>query len=330
MIDHSTPTTVTIVIPVLNEAGSLPQLAAEIKAVAAAQEWDLQVIVVDDGSTDDTWPAIERLSQQDARFQGIRFRRNFGKAAALAAGFAQARGEVVVTMDGDLQDDPAEVPKLLDKLAEGCDAVSGWKRSRHDPWHKVWPSRVFNLTVSCLTGVRLHDVNCGLKAYRREAVEEVALYGELHRFIPVLAHAKGFRPGEVEVNHRPRQHGRSKFGAKRFLRGLLDLLTVKFLTGYGTRPLHLFGGLGIASFGAGLAGVIYLAILWLMGRGPIGERPLLSYSVMAVLLGAQLLALGFLGELLIAYHIRREPPYSIREVAPRRFKPSEDGNLPPV
>jgi hypothetical protein len=173
-------------------------------------------------------------------------------------------------------------------------------------------------------------VNCGLKAYRREAVEEVSLYGELHRFIPVLAHAKGFRPGEVEVNHRPRQHGYSKFGAKRFLRGLLDLLTVKFLTGYGTRPLHLFGGLGLASLGVGTAGVVYLAILWLMGRGPIGERPLLSYSIMAVLLGAQLLALGFLGELLIAYHIRREPPYSIREVAPKRFETSERGNLPPV
>jgi hypothetical protein len=173
-------------------------------------------------------------------------------------------------------------------------------------------------------------VNCGLKAYRREAVEEVSLYGELHRFIPVLAHAKGFKPGEVEVNHRPRQHGTSKFGAKRFLRGLLDLLTVKFLTGYGTRPLHLFGGLGLLSFGLGLAGVTYLAILWLMGRGPIGERPLLSYSVMAVLLGAQLLALGFLGELLTAYHIRRDPPYSISEVAPRRFEPSEGGALPPV
>ncbi|MBM3498018.1 MAG: glycosyltransferase family 2 protein [Armatimonadetes bacterium] len=329
-MSHAPPTAVTIVIPVLNEAESLPQLADEIKAVAQQEEWGLQVVMVDDGSTDDTWTVIGRLAYQDARFQGIRFRRNFGKAAALAAGFAQARGEIVVTLDGDLQDDPAEVPKLLARLAEGCDTVSGWKRTRRDPWHKVWPSRIFNLLVAWLTGVRLHDVNCGLKAYRREAVEEVALYGELHRFIPVLAHAKGFRPGEVEVNHRPRRHGRSKFGARRFLRGLLDLLTVKFLTGYGTRPLHLFGGLGLASFGVGMAGVTYLAILWLMGRGPIGERPLLSYSVMAVLLGAQLLALGFLGELLIAYHIRRDPPYSIREVAPRRFEASERGAPPPV
>jgi len=283
-----------------------------------------------DGSTDDTWEVIGRLSQQDARFSGIRFRRNFGKAAALAAGFAQAQGDIVVTMDGDLQDDPREVPKLLVLLDEGYGTVSGWKRTRRDPWHKVWPSRVFNAMVGWLTGVRLHDVNCGLKAYRREAVEEVALYGELHRFIPVLAHAKGFKAGEVEVNHRPRQHGHSKFGARRFVRGLLDLLTVKFLTGYGTRPLHLFGGLGLLSFGLGMAGVVYLAILWLMGRGPIGERPLLSYSVMAVLLGAQMLALGFIGELLTAYHIRRDPPYSIRDVAPRRYHGSDRGTLPPL
>jgi len=203
-------------------------------------------------------------------------------------------------------------------LNQGYDTVSGWKRRRHDPWHKVWPSRIFNLLVAWLTGVRLHDVNCGLKAYRREAVEEVALYGELHRFIPVLAHAKGFRAGEVEVAHRPRKHGKSKFGARRFVRGLLDLLTVKFLTGYGTRPLHLFGGLGLLSFTGGFAGLTYLGILWLSGHRPIGGRPLLSYSIMAVLLGGQMLALGFLGELLIAYHIRREPPYSIRQVIPAR------------
>jgi glycosyltransferase involved in cell wall biosynthesis len=314
----SARTTVSIVIPVLNEAESLPQLAEEIKAAASAQDWDLEVIIVDDGSTDDTWEVVSRLSEQDARFRGIRFRRNFGKAAGLAAGFGAARGDIVVTMDGDLQDDPAEVPKLLAMLDQGFDTVSGWKRKRRDPWHKVWPSRIFNVAVSGLTGVRLHDVNCGLKAYRSEALRDLALYGELHRFIPVLAQAKGFRAGEVEVNHRPRQYGASKFGARRFLRGLLDLLTVKFLTGYGTRPLHLFGGAGVLSFGVGTAGVIYLAVLWLMGRGPIGERPLLSYSVMAVLLGAQLIAIGFLAELLTAYHIRRDPPYSIREVAPRR------------
>jgi glycosyltransferase involved in cell wall biosynthesis len=320
----------TIVIPVLNEAESLPQLAAEVRQVAAEQGWLLQVIIVDDGSTDATWEVVSRLSAEDARFSGIRFRRNFGKAAGLAAGFAAAQGATVVTMDGDLQDDPREIPKLLALLEEGFDTVSGWKRRRHDPWHKVGPSRIFNAMVGWLTGVKLHDVNCGLKAYRREAVEEVALYGELHRFIPVLAQAKGFRAGEVEVNHRPRQHGHSKFGAKRFLRGLLDLLTVKFLTGYGTRPLHLFGGVGLLAFGVGLVGVAYLAVLWLLGHGPIGGRPLLAYSVMAVLLGAQFIAIGFLAELLIAYHIRRDPPYSIAERAPVSYRRDQGAGRPPV
>jgi glycosyltransferase involved in cell wall biosynthesis len=309
---------ISVVIPVLNEAENLPQLAAELKQVALDHRLRLEVLFVDDGSTDDTWRVIADLAAGDPRFQGIRLRRNFGKAPALAAGFAAARGEIVVTMDGDLQDDPNEVPKLLAALDAGHDTVSGWKRTRRDPWHKVLPSRVFNLLVAWLTGVRLHDVNCGLKAYRREALEEVSLYGELHRFIPVLAHAKGFRAGEVEVNHRPRRHGHSKFGTRRFVRGLLDLLTVKFLTGYGTRPLHLLGGVGLLAFLAGFVGLAYLAVIWCLGRGPIGTRPLLTYSIMAVLLGAQMIALGFLAELFIAYHIRREPPTSIAETAPPR------------
>ncbi|MGQ9732098.1 MAG: glycosyltransferase family 2 protein [Candidatus Zipacnadales bacterium] len=307
----------TFVIPLLNEAASVSQLAEELKAVAVDQGWEMEVILVDDGSTDNTWAVISEVCAADARFRGLRFRRNFGKAAGLAAGFAEAQGDVIVTLDGDLQDDPREVPKLLALLNEGYDTVSGWKKVRHDPWHKVWSSRLFNLVVRWLTGVKLHDVNCGLKAYRREAVEGLALYGELHRFIPVLAQAKGFRAGEVIVTHRPRKHGSSKYGTRRFLRGLLDLMTVKFLTGYGTRPLHLLGGIGLASFGAGALGVWYLAILWLVGRGPIGDRPLLIYSVMAVLLGAQLIAIGFLAELLTAYHIHRDPPYSIRERTPQ-------------
>jgi glycosyltransferase involved in cell wall biosynthesis len=304
---------ISVVVPVLDEAESLPQLADELRAVSSEHGLDIEVVLVDDGSTDGTWQVIRDLAAGDPRFRGIRLRRNFGKAPALAAGFAAAGGAVVVTMDGDLQDDPAEVPKLLAALDSGYDTVSGWKRVRHDPWHKVWPSRAFNLVVSWLTGVRLHDVNCGLKCYRREALQEVALYGELHRFIPVLAHAKGFRAGEVEVRHRPRAHGRSKFGAPRLLRGLLDLLTVKFLTGYGTRPLHLLGGVGLLALVGGFAGLIYLAVLWLLGERPIGTRPLLTYSSMAVLLGAQMLALGFLAELLTAYHIRGEPPYSVAE-----------------
>lgn len=321
---------ISVVIPALNEAESLPQLAEELKAVGSDLDLRIEVIIVDDGSTDDTWEVIGGLAAADARFSGIRLRRNFGKAAALAAGFAAARGGTIVTMDADLQDDPREVPRLLSKLDEGYGTVSGWKRKRRDPWHKVWPSRAFNLAVSWLTGVKLHDVNCGLKCYQREAVEEVALYGELHRFIPVLAEAKGFRAGEVEVHHRPRERGRSKYGTRRFLRGLLDLLTVKFLTGYGTRPLHLFGGMGLLFFLIGAAGMVYLAVLWVLGEGPIGTRPLLAYSVMAALLGGQLLAMGFLAELFIAYHIRREPPYSIAEQAPRRYQAEDEDTPAPV
>ena len=326
--------TISVVVPVLNEAESLPQLAREIRAVAAEHDLQVEVIIVDDGSTDDTWHVIAELAEADARFSGIKFRRNFGKAAALAAGFNVAAGELIITMDGDLQDDPAEIPNLIAKLDEGYGTVSGWKRRRHDPWHKVWPSRVFNLVVGRLTGVKLHDVNCGLKCYQREAVEEVALYGELHRFIPVLADAKGFRAGEVEVKHRAREHGTSKFGARRFLRGFLDLLTVKFLTSYATRPLHLLGGVGMFLLGIGGVGLLYLAGVWIAGHGPgyepIGTRPLLSYSVLAVLLGSQMVAMGFIAELFIAYHIRREPPYSIADCAPARLGGEEGRILPPV
>jgi len=317
---------ITVVIPVLNEAESLPQLAAELQTMASEHHLPVEVLLVDDGSTDGSWQVISRLAASDVRFSGIRLRRNFGKAPALAAGFAAARGQIIVTLDGDLQDDPNEVPKLLAAIDAGHDTVSGWKRTRRDPWHKVVPSRIFNLLVAWLTGVKLHDVNCGLKAYRREALHEVALYGELHRFIPVLAYAKGFRAGEVEVAHRPRIHGRSKFGARRFVRGLLDLLTVKFLTGYGTRPLHLLGGAGLLALLLGLAGVVYLAIVWLSGHGPIGTRPLLAYSVMAVLLGGQMIALGLLAELFIAYHIRQDPPYSVAERVPA---PPPDGQAAP-
>jgi len=330
MVTERQERTISVVIPCLNEAESLQQLAAELKQVASEHDLLIHVIIVDDGSTDQTWATIGKLAAEDARVSGIRLRRNFGKASALAAGFAAARGGIIVTLDGDLQDDPREIPKLLSKLEEDYGTVSGWKRKRHDPWHKVWPSRVFNWAVRWLTGVKLHDVNCGLKCYRREAVEEVALYGELHRFIPVLAEAKGFRAAEVEIEHRPRKSGRSKYGTRRFIRGLLDLLTVKFLTGYGTRPLHLFGGIGLLLLLVGGVGMAYLAFLWVAGQGPIGTRPLLAYSVMAALLGGQMVAMGFLAELFIAYHIRSEPPYSIAEEAPRRYSGEGEGVRPPV
>src|SRR5438270_1732763 len=227
------------VIPLFNEAESLTTLHAELVAVAEAEGYDIEIIFVDDGSTDGSWAEVRRLIKADQRVRGIRFRRNFGKAAALSAGFAAARGELVVTLDADLQDDPREIPRFLAEIEKGLDCVSGWKQVRHDPWHKVGPSRVFNWLVGVLTGVKLHDHNCGFKCYRREIFNEVRLYGELHRFVPVLAAARGWTVGEIAVNHRPRKFGRSKYGVTRIVKGFLDLLTVYFLTGFEQRPLHL-------------------------------------------------------------------------------------------
>ena len=222
--------------------------------MAAQARLDVEVVFVDDGSADGSWAVVSDLASRYPSVKGIRFRRNFGKAAALSAGFRAASGETIVTLDADLQDDPAEVPRFLAALESGgangarLDVVSGWKRVRRDPWHKVWPSRVFNRMVSWTTGTWLHDHNCGMKAYRSEVFKEVRLYGEMHRFIPVLAAARGFTVGEIEINHRPRQFGHSKYGVRRFLKGFLDLLTVKFLTGFGQRPQHVLGSVGLLSF----------------------------------------------------------------------------------
>jgi dolichol-phosphate mannosyltransferase len=316
---------ISVVIPVFNESESLPALYEEIAAVARAASLDLDVVFVDDGSTDGSWPIIAELARSHAEVRGIRFRRNFGKAAALSAGFRAARGDIILTLDADLQDDPAEIPRFLGALTGdkqtgvALDVVSGWKRVRHDPWHKVWPSRVFNFMVSRLTDVPLHDHNCGMKCYRAEVFREVRLYGELHRFIPVLAAARGFRVGEIEINHRPRKFGRSKYGVRRFVKGFLDLLTVKFLTGFGQRPQHLLGGLGLCSFLLGSLGLLYLGITWIIRLWypeaflPLHERPLLIYAVAALLLGAQMMCIGFLAELVTAYMGRDEDSYSIAE-----------------
>lgn len=310
----------TIIIPVYDEAASLLELHAEIDRVCREQQLDVEVLFVDDGSTDDSWAVIRELVARDSRVAAIRFRRNFGKAAALSAGMQAARGETLMMMDADLQDDPAEIPRFLAQLARGCDVVNGWKRKRLDPWHKVYPSRVFNWLVSRLTGLALHDHNCGLKCFRREVAAEIRLYGELHRFIPVLAHARGFVVTELEINHRPRRHGHSKYGVRRFVRGFLDLLTVKFLTGFGQRPQHILGAVGLLCFAVGALGLSYLAIVWLLTNLPphlplqrIGDRPLLAYSIVAVLLGGQLISLGFLAELIVAYTGRDSDTYSVAE-----------------
>jgi dolichol-phosphate mannosyltransferase len=309
----------SIVIPVYNEEESLEPLYREICEVAAAKQYDLEVLFIDDGSQDASWERICGLAAADARVRGIRFRRNFGKAAALGAGFADARGDLILTLDADLQDDPHEIPRFLEMMESGVDVVSGWKKVRHDPWHKVIPSRVFNAMVSRLTGVRLHDHNCGMKCYRREVFEEVQLYGEMHRFVPVLAAARGYRCSEIVVNHRPRKFGRSKYGMTRLVKGFLDLLTVKFLTGFGQRPQHFLGTLGLLSFVIGAGGLTCLAAEWAISRLPGMEpihlqmRPAVIYSVALLLLGGQLLSIGILGELFIAYHDPQFRAYSIAE-----------------
>ncbi len=314
---------ISIVIPVYNEHDSLLPLYEEIATVAHQANLAVEIVFVDDGSTDGSWKIIAELARKYSWVHGIRFRRNFGKAAALSAGFHAARGEIILTLDADLQDDPAEIPRFLRALEQnGTDVVSGWKRVRHDPWHKVGPSRVFNAMVSWLTGVKLHDHNCGMKCYRAEIFREVRLYGELHRFIPVLAAARGYRVGEIEINHRPRKFGHSKYGVRRFVKGFLDLLTVKFLTGFGQRPQHLLGSLGLISFLLGSLGLVYLAVTWVINYfqpgtfRPLHERPLLIYALAALLLGAQMMSIGFLAELITSYQGREQDSYSIAERTP--------------
>lgn len=319
-IPLKSPSMLSVIIPVLDEAESLPHLVRELDRVAEAQGYALQTIIVDDGSKDGTWPVICQLATDDPRILGIRLRRNFGKAAAFSAGFHAADGERIVTIDGDLQDNPAEIVTLLAKLDEGFDVVSGWKRQRYDPWHKVLPSRIFNWLVSWLMGVHLHDHNCGLKAYRREVMHEIRLYGELHRFVPVLAAAKGFRVGEVVVGHRPRKFGKSKYGVSRLTKGLLDLLTVKFIVGYGQRPQHMLGTVGLFAFLLGGLGMGWLAVRWSLSRLLEGWTPVnlhetaaLYYCLGLFIIGAQFLSVGLLGEMITAHWVRDTDTYSIAE-----------------
>ena len=311
----------SVVIPLYNEEPSLEKLHQELVEVSSAQGYSMEIIFVDDGSTDGSWQVIRRLAEQDSRVRGIRFRRNFGKAAALDAGFAAAQGEHIITLDADLQDDPHEIPKLLAKLEEGFDLVSGWKQHRQDPWGKVLGSRIFNYVVRRLTGVRLHDHNCGMKAYRREVVREVRLYGEMHRLVPVLAAARGFRVTEVPVHHRPRQFGRSKYGPTRAVKGVLDLLTVKFLTTYGFRPQHLLGVTGLLMMLLGLVVLVYCLgswaswwPTWLVARFPL--QPLAVGGVGLLVLGGQWIALGLVAEGMIALYGAGPKPYTVAECVP--------------
>lgn len=323
----------SIIVPVFNEQDSLRALVDEIHSGVQELDTPVEIIFVDDGSTDGSWSVIESLTTSNDHISAVRFRTNFGKAAALTEGMKSARGEIILMMDADLQDDPHEIPAMLKLIRNGSDVVNGWKQRRLDPWHKVYPSKVFNWLVSRFSGLHLHDHNCGLKMFRSEVAAELNIYGELHRFIAVLAHARGFKVTELPVHHRPRQHGHSKYGVKRFVRGLLDLFTVTFLTSFGRRPQHALGGIGLLFFSLGALGLTVLGTQWvlmnlvgIMTPQPIGGRPLLAYSVASLLLGGQSLSLGMLAELIVAYTGNSRESYSIGERISSELSHSRDHN----
>lgn len=297
---------ISVVVPLYNEADSLPELVAWIDRVAAEHTYAYEVILVDDGSSDGSWEVVESLKKQYPAIRGISFARNYGKSAALYCGFAAAEGEVVFTMDADLQDSPDEIPELRRMvLEEGYDLVSGWKKKRHDPIGKRWPSKFFNWTARTVSGIRLHDFNCGLKAYRRKVVKAIEVYGEMHRFIPILAKQAGFRRiGEKPVEHHARKYGCSKFGIERTVKGYLDLITVLFMTHFGRSPMYFFGSLGTLMFliGGGTTVWIIAAKIWKqlheLPLRPVTDQPLFYLAILAIILGVQLFLAGFLGELI--------------------------------
>lgn len=297
---------ISVVVPLYNEADSLPELVAWIDRVAAEHAYAYEVILVDDGSSDGSWEVVESLKKQYPAIRGISFARNYGKSAALYCGFAAAEGEVVFTMDADLQDSPDEIPELRRMvLEEGYDLVSGWKKKRHDPIGKRWPSKFFNWTARTVSGIRLHDFNCGLKAYRRKVVKAIEVYGEMHRFIPILAKQAGFRRiGEKPVEHHARKYGCSKFGIERTVKGYLDLITVLFMTHFGRSPMYFFGSLGTLMFliGGGTTVWIIAAKIWKqvheLPLRPVTDQPLFYLAILAIILGVQLFLAGFLGELI--------------------------------
>ena len=295
---------ISVVVPLLNEEHSLDALHHQIAAALDPRGEPWEIVFVDDGSTDGSLDVLTRLHDEATNVVVVHLRRNFGKAAALQAGFLEASGDVVVTIDADLQDDPAEIPQLLAKLDEGFDLVSGWKARRNDPWSRRFLSKIFNRATAIISGVHLHDVNCGLKAYKAEVLKGMRIYGELHRFIPVLASYRGFRVAEIPVNHRAREHGRSRYGLSRYLRGFFDLLSVTFMGRYRHRPLHLFGGLGLLMGFAGSLVLVYLTVIKI-GGAAIGHRPLLTLGVLLVVVGIQLLSLGLLSELITSQHEER-------------------------
>lgn len=305
----------SIVVPVYDEEESLRELATSIRSVCTENGYSFDVWFVDDGSRDRSWKVIEELHHEDDRFAGIRFRRNYGKSAALAVGFERTSGRYVITMDADLQDDPAEIPGMVRMLEEGADLVSGWKRERKDPLGKTIPSRFFNAVTRAISGIPLHDFNCGLKAYRQEVVKSVRVYGELHRYIPLLAKWEGYAQiAEKPVLHHARQHGRTKFGLERYIRGFLDLITVFFLTRFAVRPMHFFGTLGTVSFVIGFIVSLWLSYEKVVLGYPLGDRPLLLLGLLMILLGTQMFTTGLLGEMIVRPRMEQTSTYQVVDI----------------
>lgn len=299
---------ISLVIPVFNEEESLPELEEAIKS-ALKDSYTYEVIFVDDGSSDASWKEIKKLSESKNVVRGIALSHNYGKSVALQSGFEAARGKYVVTMDADLQDDPHEVPAMVQMLEQGDDLVSGWKKERHDPISKTIPSKFFNFVTRKVAGIELHDFNCGLKAYRADVVKSIYLYGELHRYIPMLAKREGYsRISEKVVKHHPRKYGKTKFGLSRFMNGFLDLITITFVQRYLQKPMHFFGTFGVLLFIAGAFINLYLVyVKFVLGEG-IGDRPLLFLGVLLMVLGVQLFSTGLLGELINKNHVEKQKP----------------------
>ncbi len=304
---------ITVIIPLLNEEESLIELSELLEKVLEKEVQNkYEVIYIDDGSTDNSFNVIKEISKKNNNFKAIRFRRNYGKSAALAVGFEKAKGKIVFTMDADLQDDPNEIPRFLIKINEGYDLVSGWKKTRHDPFSKTFPSKFFNYVTSKVSGIKLHDFNCGLKAYKREVTKSLYVYGEMHRYLPALAFLDGFKVTEIPVLHHPRKHGHSKFGASRFIKGFLDLITVFFTTKYLKRPLHFFGTIGVLFALLGFAIDSFLAYEWLFKNISLSNRPLVLLGVALIIVGVQFFSMGLIGELIIKNN-RQKENYSIKE-----------------
>jgi glycosyltransferase involved in cell wall biosynthesis len=307
----------SIIIPLYNEMKNIPHLFGELREVLPGMGLSFEILAIDDGSSDETFASLKEEAARNGNLKILRFRRNFGQTAALAAGFDEARGEVIITLDGDLQNDPRDIPLLMEKIREGFDIVSGWRKDRQDPFFsRRLPSAIANWIISWVTGVKLHDYGCTLKAFRREVAKNIRLYGEMHRFIPAIASWMGVSISEVPVNHRARKFGRSKYGLSRTIRVILDLITVKFLLTYSTRPIHIFGTWGILSGMIGFALALYLTVQRLFFSVPLYNRPILFLAILLIFIGVQFISMGLLGELQVrTYHESQgKPIYSIKEI----------------